>query len=129
MRGDPRRGPRRSGWSTSHSLLHSLAGLGIRPLRHRNHLTPPERGVSVRRKHEPEGRSLPFDALGPDPASVRVDDGAGDGQPDAGPAVVTRPRWIYAVEPLEHQREVLLGDPGPGVLHGNLTRAVGWDRP
>src|SRR4051794_24336988 len=67
----------------------------------------------------------------PDAAAVRLDDGAGDGEPQPGAA--DRPRGIVAaaVEAVEHARRVVDRDAGAGV--GDLephraVLAVGRDR-
>lgn len=51
-----------------------------------------------------------------DGATVSLDECLDDREADAGAPVVPVPGLVGAVEPLEHERQVLGCDPGPGVL-------------
>src|SRR6266511_6243211 len=45
-------------------------------------------------------------ALCPDLSAVGLHDRASDGEAEPGPSVIAGPRWVYPVEPLEHERDV-----------------------
>ena len=57
-------------------------------------------------------------ALGGDPAAMRLHQVLHDGESQAGASFVARPRAIRPVEPLEDPRQVLAGDAGAVVVHG-----------
>ena len=72
-------------------------------------------------EREMEGCALAQLALCPDAAAVGLDDVFDDGKTEAGAAGFARTRLVDAVEALEDALEVVGGDAGAEVLHGELN--------
>src|SRR3954463_3761619 len=71
----------------------------------------------------PEARAAAERPLGGDRAAVRLRDLAHDREAEAGPGHAARRR--RAVEAVEDEGDVLLGDPGAEVAHGHLAAGDG----
>ena len=82
------------------------------------------------RQREPERGPAPFGAVDPDPSAVAPRPRTARWSARCRCRRRTaRPRRIHPVEALEHERLVLLGDAGSGVLDGDFALAVAADWP
>jgi hypothetical protein len=68
---------------------------------------------------------VPGAALHPNLAALRLDDMLDDGEPEAGAALLARPRLVHPVEALENPRLGLRGQPRAVVTHADLDPAAG----
>ncbi len=88
---------------------------------------PDARGRQVRhaeRNGDGEGRPAAVDTLDADLAAVELHQLPDERKSDARPLVGSRPAPLDAVEPLEDVRQLLLGNPGPGVADGQFCRVA-----
>src|SRR5438270_13606581 len=67
--------------------------------------------LELQRQGDGEDRSLTGTGRHRDPASVRLDDGRGDGEPEAGTAARPGPRGVASVEALEDPVGILRRKP------------------
>src|SRR5512132_2275785 len=70
------------------------------------------------REGEGEGAARPDDALGPDAAAVGLDQLPAEGQAEPAAAAGPGPGRVQPIEAVEHPAQMLGGDPGAGVGHG-----------
>ena len=75
-------------------------------------------GVDLRRQADREGRARAEGALDPDRAAHALDEGAGDGEAEAGAAELARGRFVGLGEALEQPADLLLGQADAGVGDG-----------
>lgn len=85
--------------------------------------------IPRQRQGDLHGGAATDHALRVDGSPVRLDDGFGDCQPQAGFAVFGVAGRIRPVEAFKDIREMLRADPGPGILHAELHALGGLLRP